>query len=57
MTPHSSTLCIKLINGRVTLLKSMLLMNHRQIKSIPGWLITLKKVSPHVSHGTETHKL
>jgi hypothetical protein len=57
LTPDSSTLCIELINGRVTLLKSMLLTNHRPINSIPGRLITLTKMSPHVSHGIETHKL
>ena len=36
LTPDSSGLCVELINGGVTLLKSMLLTNHRQIKSIPG---------------------
>jgi hypothetical protein len=35
----------------------MLLMNHRQIKSIPGWLIVLIKMSPHVSNSRKTHKL
>jgi hypothetical protein len=35
----------------------MLLTNHRQIKSIPGWMITLTKMSPHVSSSRKTHKL
>jgi hypothetical protein len=35
----------------------MLLMNHRQIKSIPEWLIALTKMSPHVSNSRKTHKL
>src|SRR3954471_3768064 len=41
LTPDSSGLCIELINGGVTLLKSMLLTNHRQIKGITGRLMTL----------------
>jgi hypothetical protein len=35
----------------------MLLTNHKQIKSIPGWLIALTKMSPHVSNSRKTHKL
>jgi hypothetical protein len=35
----------------------MLLTNHRQIKSIPGWLIALMKMSPHVSNSRRTHIL
>jgi hypothetical protein len=35
----------------------MLLTNHRQIESIPGRLITLTKVSPHVGDNTKAHKL
>jgi hypothetical protein len=57
LTPDSSTLGVELINSRLTLLKSMLLTNHRQIKSILGWLIALTKMSPHVSNSRKTHKL
>jgi hypothetical protein len=53
--PGSSTLGVELINSRLTLLKGMLLMNHKQIKSIPGWLIALTKMSPHVSNSRKTH--
>jgi hypothetical protein len=57
LTPDSSTLGVELINSRITLLKSMLLTNHRQIKSIPGWLVALTKMSPYVSNSRKTHKL
>jgi hypothetical protein len=45
------------MNGRITLLKSMLLINHKHIKSIPGWLVRLTKVSQYVNNSTESHKL
>src|SRR3954469_24302317 len=46
LTPDSSTLSIKIINSGITLLKSMLLTNHRQVKSIPRRLIALTKMCP-----------
>src|SRR3954468_23910547 len=56
LTPNSSALSIELINSRITLLKSMLLANHRQVKSIPRRLIALTKKSPLSSSG-KTHEL
>jgi hypothetical protein len=57
LMPDSSTLGVELIISRLTLLKSMLLINHRHIKSISGWLIALTKMSPYVSNSRRTHKL
>src|SRR3954470_6560852 len=57
LTPNSSTLSIELINSRITLLNSMLLANHRQVKSIPRRLIALTKKSPLRSSSGKTHEL
>jgi hypothetical protein len=52
LTPDSRTLGVELINSRVTLLKSMLLANHRQVESITGRLIALAKANPHLRNST-----
>src|SRR3954470_18856630 len=57
LTPNRSTLSIELINSRVILLKSMLLANHRQVKSISRRLIALTKKSPLSSSSGKTHEL
>jgi hypothetical protein len=57
LTPDSSTLSIELINSGITLLKSMLLTNHRQVKSISRRLIALTEMSPLSSNSRKTHKL
>jgi hypothetical protein len=57
LAPDSSTLSVELINSRITLLKSMLLANHRQVKSISRRLIALTKKSPLSSNSRKTHEL
>src|SRR3954465_7209666 len=57
LTPDSSTLSIELINSGITLLKSMLLVNHGQVKSIPRRLIALTKMCPLSGNSRETHEL
>src|SRR3954462_12263282 len=57
LTPDSSTLSIELINSGITLLKSMLLANHKQVKSIPRRLISLTKMCPLSGNSRETHEL
>jgi hypothetical protein len=43
---------IELINSGVTLLKSMLLTNHKKVESITGGLIALAKANPHLRNST-----
>jgi hypothetical protein len=57
LAPDSSTLSVELINSRITLLKSMLLANHRHVKSIPRRLIALTKKGPLSSNSGKTHEL
>src|SRR3954464_3387703 len=57
LTPDSSTLSIELINSGITLLNSMLLANHGQVKSIPRCLVALTKMCPLSSNSRETHEL
>ena len=45
------------MNRGITLLKSMVLANHRQVKSIPRRLIALTKVCPLSGNSRETHEL
>jgi hypothetical protein len=57
LTPNSGTLCVELLNTRITLLKSMLLKDHRQVERVTRGLIPLVKVIPHLKSSSKGHEL
>jgi hypothetical protein len=50
-------MCVELAENSATMLKSMLLTNHRYVERITSRLIALTKVRPHLRDSTEAHKL
>jgi hypothetical protein len=57
LMPNSRTLCVELLNTRITLLESMFLMDHRQVEGVTRGLIPLAKMIPHLRSSRKSHKL